>query len=97
MEVEKFSSPKSEGLQSQQMETDTESRYSSVPQENSYHSDHEVRSTRTPEVRRDPTDGENLESTLLTSHSSPPKANRPRCSSLNTKTRFQDYVADEQL
>ena len=41
------------------------------------------------------TNGENLESTILTSHSSPDKANRPRASSLRSKTRFHDYVAEE--
>ena len=95
MEIDKFSSPKSEGLRSQKIQTDSESKYSSVPEEAPDSNAQDVRSTMTPELKRDPTNGENLESTLLTSHSSPPKANRPRSSSLVTKTRFHDYVADE--
>ena len=81
------------------METESESNYQSVADENDEENDliHSTCSIMTPELVRDldPTNGENLESTILTSHSSPDKANRPRASSLRSKTRFHDYVAEE--
>ena len=81
------------------METESESNYQSVAEENDEENDliHSTCSIMTPELVRDldPTNGENLESTILTSHSSPDKANRPRASSLRSKTRFHDYVAEE--
>ena len=81
------------------METESESSYQSVADENDEGNDliHSTCSIMTPELVRDldPTNGENLESTILTSHSSPDKANRPRASSLRSKTRFHDYVAEE--
>ena len=79
------------------METESESNYQSVSEENDKENDfiHSTCSIMTPELVRDPIDGENLESIILTSHSSPEKANRPRASSLRSKTRFHDYVAEE--
>ena len=72
------SSPRSEEPMEHYLE-DNESNYSSVPSErvkgdtNSV----DVQSAVSPSKHFDPTDGENIESTLRTSHSSPEKANYP--------------------
>ena len=99
-------SPRSENHVSHYETSDRESHYSSVPSErvqgetatiqSSSYLHQSNRSYQSPSKVMDPTDGENIESTVRTSHSSPVKVQRPQFSNLDDKLKLHDYVVDER-
>ena len=89
-------SPRSEQPLSPYESSDNESNYSSVPSERVAGDTNSIVSYASPNKAFDPIDGENIESTLRTSHSSPTKVQRPQYSNLNDKLKMHDYVVDER-
>ena len=89
-------SPRSGGQASPYPTSENESKYSSVPSERARGEGTSLASYQSPTKALDPTDGENIESTVRTSHSSPAKVQRPQCSQLDGGLKLHDYVVDER-